>query len=197
MAIPSDLKSQLHIGTIKSSFKVLNIAKDGICWTSLYDLFQCFTFLTERLFYFSIISNLNSSRYCFQLLWFTISCIPLAVIYHCMHTSLLWEEFYFLFSKTPPQGTKDDKQKPVSLLTASWTKLPQLLCVFVQITHMCVYIMCSSLMPVLVAFCWTLSSFSLSREQNSTLAPRFSHMDAGITSLAHWLHSCPQNPVNG
>lgn len=189
MAIPSDLKSQLHIGTIKSSFKsqVLNIPKDGICWTSLYDLFQCFTFLTERLLYFSIISNLNSSRYCFQLLWFTISCIPLSS-----------EKSFTSFSpKPPPQGTKDEKQKPVSLLPASWTKLPQLLCVFVQITHMCVYIVCSSLIPVLVAFCWTLSSFSLSRKQNSTLAPRFSLMGAGITSSAHWLHSCPQNPVNG
>lgn len=92
MVIPSDLESKLHNGTIKSSFKsqVFNIPKDGICWTSLYSLFQkCFSSLSEGLFPHNIQSE------------FVLLLLQIAVTHVCMHTSLLWEEFFFLFPITP------------------------------------------------------------------------------------------------
>lgn len=73
----------------------LNIPKDGICWTSLYNLFQkCFTSLTEGLFPRNIQSK------------FVLLLLPIAVIHFYMHTSLLWEEFFFLFSITSHQVQK-------------------------------------------------------------------------------------------
>lgn len=112
------------------------------------------------------ISSLNSSCCRFQWLWFIFPCIPLRrVLLPLLHN--------------PPLGTKDCKQNPISLLACKLNK-PSSLSFFVYLykSYICVYIMYCSAIPILVTFCWTLSSFSLSREQNRTLHSRCSLMGA-------------------
>lgn len=76
----------------------MNIPKDGICWISLYNLFQWFTSLTEDLFSHNIQSE------------FILLLLPIAVIHLCVCTSLLWQELLFLFSMTPHKVQKIAKR---------------------------------------------------------------------------------------
>lgn len=127
-------------------------------------------------FFFLIISNLNSSCCCFQLLWFLFMCVPLS----CDKSSSS-------FSPSLPTRYKRLQREARQPLNCK-PKLPQLLCILAQIICMCVPITYSSLIPVLVAFCWTPISLS---QGNRTGALQVQPMD----SRQKWLMALPQGCV--
>lgn len=167
----------------------LNISKDGICWTSLYNLFQkCFASLAEGLFP----GNIQSEFILLQL--------PISMIHLCMHTSLFWEKFFFLFSITPHKVQKT-ANRSLSAFELQAEQSCLSLCVCLCKSNIHVYISCTPVSylrgtwggPVLGAFRWNFPGFSLSREQNRKLHSRFSLMDSrqkGIT-----ISLCPTDYV--
>lgn len=190
MVFPSDLERQSHAETIKDSFKsqVLNIPKNEVCWTSLYNLFQCYTSLTEGLYCFPIVSNLNLSCCCFQLLWFIRG-----------DTSLLWEENFFLFSITPHKVQKTaNRSQSASQLQAQ----PSYLSFYSHLykSHICVYI---SHTPVSYLFWWHSAGLSpVSYSQGTRIGqctPGSASWMPGRRELSFLLglptHSCQQKPV--
>lgn len=195
MVIPSDLESKLHNGTIKSSFKsqVFNIPKDGICWTSLYSLFQkCFSSLSEGLFPHNIQSE------------FVLLLLQIAVIHVCMHTSLLWEEFFFLFPITPIRYKRlqteasvwglSDSQLQAKVSSAST-------CICVSHTYVCAYCMLQSHTCLGGILLRSPQFLTLKRaEQDTALQVQPHGFQAKANyhfSLSHQLYSYQQNPISG
>lgn len=176
----------------------LNISKDGICWTSLHNLFQkCFASLAEGLFP----SNIQSEFILLQL--------PISMIHLCMHTSLFWEKFFFLFSITPHKVQKT-ANRSLSAFELQAEQSCLSLCVCLCKSNIHVYISCtpvSYLRGHLRGTC--LGGIPLEFPRFLTL--KGTEQDAALQvqphgfqaegnyhfSLSHRLRSYQQNPISG
>lgn len=153
MAIPSDLESQSHTETIKSSFKSSSF-EHSQGWDLLNLSVQLVSVL--HFSYWGFFSHNIQSE-------FVLLLLPIAVIPLYVCTSLLWQEFLFLFSITPNKVQKIAKRSQAASQLQAKVASASL---YTGTNHMyvCTYHILQSntcLGGILLD-----SNFSLSREEN-------------------------------